>query len=727
MRLTLRTMLAYQDELLEPADAEQLAAKIAESEFATQLMQRTQDVMRQLRLSAPKALGKGMGLDPNTVAEYLDNTLPAERVADFERVCLESDVHLAEVSACHQILALVLGEPAEVDPEARRDMYTLPSRLESHARAAAGAKADRPEEAEHDVDEHPQPASRRAPPEVPDYLREPDRWPRLVPFAAVALLLVLLVAAIWMAADPMNWRGPIAQQPQDGAADAGQQAKQDSPQGDAVADTTAAGGVATTPADAADAAVKGRPNGSTLVAEPDNAPPLTIPQDAFRPAQPPADAAVQNQEPPVPTPADAAPADASAAAVAATATPTPQPAAATVPPTDVAPPAQPPAAVGGLGRLITTNSVLLKHDPALSGWVRMPSGDMVVAGDRLLSLPTFRSTVTLNTGVTLDLVGPTLAEFHPVDDQNVPTVTLHYGRLTLLNLGQPNTKVRLRLLNREGLVTFTDAESSIAAEVQPVLPPGQNPETTPTPRLVDLYANTGQSTWQELPATEVRTVQAPAHWTLSSGGPAGTGAKVTLPPWITLDETQPIDHRASQHVADYVKLGEDVRKSLMEISVHRLKENRRLAARCLAQVDEFEPAVDALNDREQAVFASWLIRSLRSALARDPQTAERVRLAFENRRGDSGVALFRMLWGYTPDQLRDGAAAMLVEYLDHADLDFRVLSFANLQEIVGATARYRPEVGPTERKPFVQAWQRKLEAGEIMPKPAARNPLPKAE
>jgi hypothetical protein len=66
--------------------------------------------------------------------------------------------------------------------------------------------------------------------------------------------------------------------------------------------------------------------------------------------------------------------------------------------------------------------------------------------------------------------------------------------------------------------------------------------------------------------------------------------------------------------------------------------------------------------------------------------------------------------------LRDGAAAMLVEYLDHSDLDFRVLSLSNLQEIVGSSLRYRPEATAAERKPYVQAWQRKLEAGEVVPR-----------
>ena len=219
MRLTLRTMLAYLDGILEPEDAQDIGKKIEDSQYATSLMHRIRDVMRRLRLAAPSVSERGPGLNANTVADYLDNTLPADRVPDFEKVCLDSDVHLAEVAACHQVLAVVLGESAEIDPESRQRMYQLP-------RAAAQATASRGEEASAvagraKAAEPPHPP--RPKPTVPEYLREPPKARRFL--TAVTLLVLvgcfggiaLLVTGQLEKGTPIgnllwtgHWRTPVA-------------------------------------------------------------------------------------------------------------------------------------------------------------------------------------------------------------------------------------------------------------------------------------------------------------------------------------------------------------------------------------------------------------------------------------------------------------------------------------------------------------------------------------
>lgn len=125
MRLTLRTLLAYLDDTLEPDQAKLIGQKIAESEQARDIIKLIQQVTRRRRITTPPDGGPGGKLDANTLGEYLDNEISSEQAAEVEEICLTSDTHLAEIAACHQILTLIVGEPALAPPSAYQRMYGL--------------------------------------------------------------------------------------------------------------------------------------------------------------------------------------------------------------------------------------------------------------------------------------------------------------------------------------------------------------------------------------------------------------------------------------------------------------------------------------------------------------------------------------------------------------------------------------------------------------------------
>ncbi len=115
MRLTLRTLLAYRDGVLSPAAASDLHQRIMHTEVASTLLRRIDTLVQQKQMLAPKAIGVGLGGDANSVAEYLDDTLASEHVAEFERICIaESDLVLAELAHCHRLLAEALNSKVNV-------------------------------------------------------------------------------------------------------------------------------------------------------------------------------------------------------------------------------------------------------------------------------------------------------------------------------------------------------------------------------------------------------------------------------------------------------------------------------------------------------------------------------------------------------------------------------------------------------------------------------------
>jgi hypothetical protein len=193
VRLTLRTLLAYLDDTLEPAQAKLIGQKVAESDVARDLIERIKNVTRRRKLAAPPVAGPGSKLDPNTVGEYLDNALSEAQIGEVEDTALRSDVHLAEVAASHQILTLFLGQPAQVPPTARQRMVGLVKGPEARP-FRPGRSADTDPLAYHvELPDEGDEALLG----VPSYLRRNAWARRLAPVAAVLGLVALLLVALW--------------------------------------------------------------------------------------------------------------------------------------------------------------------------------------------------------------------------------------------------------------------------------------------------------------------------------------------------------------------------------------------------------------------------------------------------------------------------------------------------------------------------------------------------
>jgi hypothetical protein len=738
MRLTLRTLLAYMDGMLEAEDVEDIRAQIEKSEFAQTLMHRIREAMGRPGLGAPESFrGKGRS-DPNTVAEYLDNTLPDSRLAEFEKLCLDpkSDVALAEVAACHQILTLVLGEAAEIDPDAREQMYRLPEtgrhRAPPEAVAAPSGKDRAP--AATDIPELPK---RRARPEVPEYLREPAKRRRLLPVVGVVALAACFVVMVLIALGQFEPDKPLGRL---------LGFRSSAPEGD------------TEP-------------GPRVIPPPEDAPtpegglePGKRPEDAVPPPLVPGDPeAVPGGEagpagpglPPVEGPAgpgEAPPGPGESPTEPAV--PAPLPDEAGVEPgggPDAEPDPEPLASEGlervevepgdgpepseegtpirvPTGRFISEEQILLRHQPDKDVWMRVAGKTPLYLGDRLVALPTYRPEIAL-AGASLQLFGGTEIRLLPADEGREAGVHVLYGRLFILPLAQPGTRMRFFMGGHDGMLIFDDPSAIVVLDVEPIRIPGTNPEEVPPLLQTVLYTKSGDVTWAPLAGDE--KVHLGPQMALEVGGPVPGAVKrlEQFPEWITTDTTREVDRQASGMLLKYWQPEWPAVRSLVELTDFRRREVQWLATRSLGYINRFEAVVAPLDKpaywssfrsfRESADYVGELCR----AVARSAESAAAVREALQKQYPDRAALLYRMLWGFSANGLRDGKAAQLVGYLEHESLPVRGLAFWNLHDLTGLSLYYEPEATAAERKLAVEKWRERLESGEIWRK-AAERPQP---
>ena len=754
MRLTLRTLLAYMDDILEPEDHEDLGSKIEASDFASELIHRSRDTVRRLRLGAPAVLASGSDdvldsvdlSDANSVAEYLDNTLPPEKVADFERMCLEPgntpDMHLAEVASCHHVLTMVLGEPAEVDGELKSRMYQLPAQIASGQKlriepshGAPPVVAAQPQSVASGgavVSVVPPVAAVEA--ELPDYLRAAsDSRRRMRRWGLAAALLGLGAFSVWFLNPPeVELSSEIAKSGAgafDGAMDI------DIDMGDMdmggmeevtpsvppvereeVASADAPAYVAEVPVATAEVPVEEE---ETVEVEPAVVEPSTA---SIEPSPVPevpalekemagggeATAGVAGAEPSVEFPTTGA----ATLALDGGGEPT------------VAEPMGPQR----LGNYLGNNDVLLRHDAGRDKWIRMPSRSPISTGDSLLTLPKLRTHVVL-ADVNTYLSGGTQVQI-PLENFEASTSTsdlnleVVFGRL-MLNAGIRGSRVAMQI--GEQFREFRMSSSSeLAVDVRRIFVPGSDYENASAPVEAVWYLTSGSVEWPA-PAGGTQTVEAPAVWKMIDGVDEIPELIEELPTWIDREAVTDVERIARDDLAGELEADQPVELRLLELTdgkgIGRKKEVRILAAASSVYVGEFEPLVQALNDSDQKRAWEAHIDDLRQALVLSPEVASRVRQAFVNIRGEEAAGdLMKMLVGYSRaeigesrEEIQTGAVPQLLKWLDSDRLDYRLLAIRNLREITGKSKGYRPNDSSKRRKIALRKIWDQFESNELVP------------
>ncbi|HET6879502.1 MAG TPA: FHA domain-containing protein [Pirellulales bacterium] len=375
-----------------------------------------------------------------------------------------------------------------------------------------------------------------------------------------------------------------------------------------------------------------------------------------------------------------------------------------------------PPATDGVATLASNRDVLLRAVD--DEWLRVGPASPVQSGERLTTLPTYRPSLILAGGVTLQLLDGAIVALDAPADDGGPRIHLFSGRILLLVAARPEGEIHLQAGDYNGTLAFGSNDALLAVEVRRLLPDGSDPERTAAPAAADLYLARGEATW----ADEQGGSQKLSGRSHRSLGDSSTAKQPdVLPGWISANALSPTERRASAEIEGLLQPDEPVDRALAELATGRKLEKRLLAVRGLALVESFDTLVPLLNDPKYSDVWTAEIESLRTAMDGSPQTATLLREALEKARGQElGDQLYRLLWGYTWQQLEEGAAAQLIDWLDAPDkqLDFRVLSFWNLHHMTGLGLNYQPAAPENQRRTAILRWKQKFESGLIVPKAA---------
>ncbi|MEZ6122900.1 MAG: hypothetical protein R3C49_06950 [Planctomycetaceae bacterium] len=705
MRLTLRTLLAYLDDRLPPANARELGQKIANSPFATDLAERIRDVVRRRRLASDTQNAKT--IDPNLIAEYLDDQLTPELVALMEKEVLASDSSLAEVAAVHQILGL-LTDPVEISDTLKQRLYRMAPSTETPQESAADDAAP------------PEPQNGQA-----------AEWKPLAPQTTAQrtspMLVLLLMAVGWLAllfTDAHLFQpaaNPPAPEPPDNR--------------EAVTAKTDEGN--------ADPAVAMADNqkGPKPVVEPvagtENVPPVAVAETTLPKSATP-DTASEPEKTMVAaaaTPEPKAPAGSEPSAASLPMKPdtggSPETAPVTKPAAETTP------ATVSILEIRDAHQMLVTRDVENDSWIWTPSADFPPTHNWSSELAKTVAAVAEPFQVSILapqaewsalVVGSSLFRGLSGNEQGLELID---GQLLLQRTSDTSTSLfHLRAGGTVLKLTLPQLQGRTGILVAPV--PGGLSTGTVDPAadgilplnqtcVVHLYCADTECTVAGTADGDAVTIPAGSVWTWTSGTPVMAGTTVTavtaVPDWVfqvTNVPSQAVQERMAT-TARQLREESSVTSGAIAATGNSHPDIATAGVQLLTILHDAEQLTTFLLHSEEAVVRQEAIKGLRKIVNESSAGYDEVLRRMENRL--AGLELentMKLLTGISKTAAEDReTSAWLVDLLDSGRLSIRELAINNLENLLGdADGYFADDDNSSRRTNAVRRWKRHLERND---------------
>lgn len=127
MRLALQTLFCNQSSSgVDSNERARFETDARKSQVSSKFLNKIRQVISSPLTSAPEVFADESFPDANIVAEYIDCQLDSSEIAnEYERVCSENPVILAEVADCYDVLNNYLPRPTTAPKNCRRRLYYI--------------------------------------------------------------------------------------------------------------------------------------------------------------------------------------------------------------------------------------------------------------------------------------------------------------------------------------------------------------------------------------------------------------------------------------------------------------------------------------------------------------------------------------------------------------------------------------------------------------------------